>query len=141
MPVQPDSVPRSVARATTLLTVVIAFNLISPLFLLLSAGYRLLAAREFHPWPVLAGLFGLAVSLLLLLLVKRVRDGRRWAWIALLVILALYAVGFAAAGIYDLRRGGSFLLLFIAAIWVLMILLLTAPPSSRQYFRRHRAQG
>lgn len=150
MPAQPDSrswsprparradspdPPGGVSKVTTLLTVLIGLSLIGPVILLVGNGYRLVTGGGYSV-ALLAGAAGVTVNGLLLMLVNRVRQGRRWAWITLLVILALYVAVFAAVGIYDLTDTGSFTLLIVAAIPALMILLLVGPRRSRAYFRR-----
>jgi peptidoglycan/LPS O-acetylase OafA/YrhL len=154
MPMQPDSAPARpapaarkgdrpdlpgpVSKVTTLLMVLIGLTMIGPILYLLGAAYAMVTRGEVLWIGLAAGAIGLAINLLLLLLVKRVRQGRQWAWITLLVILSLYAALFALAGLYDLTANGSYGLLLAAAVPALMIVLLTAPRRTRQYFRRNR---
>ena len=133
----PDNadLPAPVSKVTTLLTVLIGLSLIAPVFLLGSGLYQLVTGGEVSTSILLAAAGGMTVNVLLLVLVNRVRKGRRWAWITLLVILTVYAILFIAAGLYDLTQTGSAVVLLVGAVPVVMILLLAGPRSSRAYFR------
>ena len=124
-----------------MLTVLIGLSMIGPVYLLIGSAQRLATGQEVFPIALVAGTVGVVVNTLLLAVVNRVRRGRRWAWITLLVILTLYAAVLAAAGLYDLSQTGSAVLLFVAAIPIFMILMLAAPRRSRAYFRRKAATG
>jgi hypothetical protein len=134
-PDNPD-LPAPVSKVTTLLTVLIGLSLIAPVFLLAGGLYELVTGAEGSAWILLAAAGGVTVNLLLLVLVNRVRHGRRWAWITMMVILTVYAILFIAVGLYDLAQTDSAVLLLVGAVPVVMILLPAGPRSSRAYFRR-----
>ncbi|SCG45650.1 hypothetical protein GA0074704_1771 [Micromonospora siamensis] len=125
---------------TTLLTVLIGLAMVSPvLFFVVAISELVQGNPPVHPIAFVVFAVVITLYVLMLVLVRRVRQGNRTAWIILLVLLGIETVFLLIGGAYELVANGSPLALAVAAVPALMFILLIAPRSSRAYFNRHRA--
>jgi hypothetical protein len=131
--------PRSVRTATNILYVLIGLGLVSPIVFLAVTGASLVRGGAFDgelvPVSVMAA-GAVLLGVFYLLLIRKTRKGRRWAWMSLLMMLGL--VAFVGALVMTSVSNGASIGFVIAAVPLILMGMLAGPRRAREYYRRPR---
>jgi FtsH-binding integral membrane protein len=134
--------PHSVRTATNILYVLIGLGLLSPIAFLAVTALSLARGnpfnRELVPVSVMA-VGTVAIGWFFLMLIKKTRKGRRWAWMTLLMMLGLIAVmGFL---VMTAVSDGAAIGIVIMAVPLILMVLLAGPRQARAHFARTTRKG
>jgi NADH:ubiquinone oxidoreductase subunit 2 (subunit N) len=129
--------PPSVRTATTILYILVGLAVVRPIAFLAVAAVSLARGNAFD--RELIPVAGISVGAVLLgwfylLLIRKTRKGRRWAWLTLLMMLGLVAfVGFLVmTGVSN----GAAIGMAMMAVALILMGLLALPRRAREYYRR-----
>lgn len=129
--------PHSVRTATNILYVLIGLGLLSPMAFLAVTAVSLARGnafnRELLPVSVMA-LGAVAIGWFFLMLIKKTRKGRRWAWMTLLMMLGLVAV--VGLLVMTAVADGAAIGMVMMAVPVILMVMLAGPRRARAYFAR-----
>jgi hypothetical protein len=129
--------PRSVRTATNIMYVLIGLALVRPIafvvVVIASLARGNTIGREAMPLFAMA-LAVIVVGWFYLMLIRKARKGRRWAWITLLMMLGLLAVvGFL---VMTAVSDGAAIGMVMTAVPLILIGLLAGPRNARAYYAR-----
>ena len=131
--------PHSVRTATNILYVLIGLGLVSPIAFLAVTIASVVRGnsfdRELIPVSVMA-LGAIVIGWFFLLLIRKTRKGRRWAWKGLVSMLGLIAI--VGALVMTAVSDGAAIGLVMMAVPLILIILLAGPRGARDYYRRTR---
>jgi hypothetical protein len=103
------------------------------IFILAGTGAAVAGAGGLAGAFIVAGIIGIIIAIVELLIVFKMRDGRNWARIVLLVLAILQVIGNATQG------GNNNAVNWIGLIAVVVATVLMFLPASNGYFRGNRA--
>lgn len=132
--------PRTVRMATSILYVVIALSLISPIVFLAMTAASLAKGEAALPdgelmFLLVTATVSVIVGWFCLMLTRKARRGRRWAWKTLLLVLAF--VAFVGALVMTSIADGVAIGLVMLAVPLVLIGLLMGR-RARAYYSRER---
>jgi len=129
--------PSSVRTATTILYILVGLGLVSPIAFLAVTAASMARGNPFNPELTLAVALAAAsvvVGWFCLTLIKKTRKGRRWAWLTLIMVLAL--IGFVGALVMTSISDGAAIGMVMTAVPLILIGMLAGPRHARAYYRR-----
>ncbi|HZM76440.1 MAG TPA: hypothetical protein VFC19_11965 [Candidatus Limnocylindrales bacterium] len=131
--------PPSVRTATNILYALIGLGLLSPIAFLGVTAASLVRGNAFDrelTLVVALSVAAVAVGWFYLMLIKKTRKGRRWAWITLLMMLSL--VAFVGALVMTAVADGAAIGMAMLVVPLVLIGLLAGPRRARAYYSRRQ---
>ena len=128
--------PPSVRWATTILYVLIFLGLLSPLAFLGVTAASMVRGNAFDRELTLVAVLSfvtVVIGWFYLMLTRKARKGRRWAWLTLLMMLAL--VAFIGAVVMTSVANGAATGFVMTIVPLFLIALLAGPRRARAYYR------
>lgn len=105
------------------------------IFVLAATGAALTGSGALAGAVIVAGIIGIIIAIVELLIVFKMRDGRNWARIVLLILAILQVIGYATQG------GNNNAINWIGLVAVIVATVLMFLPASNDYFRGNRASA
>jgi hypothetical protein len=128
--------PPSVRHATTILFVLVFLAMLSPLAFLGVTAFSMVRGGTFDrelTLVVVLSLVSVVLGWFCLTLIRKTRRGRRWAWVTLLMMLALIA--FVGALVLTSVANGAGTGMVMTLVPLVFIGMLAGPRRAREYFR------
>lgn len=130
--------PPTVRTATTILYVLVFLAMLSPLAFLGMTAFSIARGQAFDRELTLVAAMSIASVMLgwfYLVLIRKTRRGRRWAWLTLVMMLGLVAfVGFL---VMTAVSNGAAIGMAMLVVPLILMGLLALPRRAREYYRHH----